>query len=302
VVPVTKTWEELAKDAGGDTDVAKRMDQAELDKVPERVRASMGGPVPAGTTYADWLKEQPRERQLEILGPGRLAALERGVTLREMIDPEGRPKALPELPQGEPPKPPLEPPPTEEPTEVQKWFDERLSFVLDGIKSKYQYAFGGKEYGTEYGPEFFALGNLEQIGRQAVEDREWLWKRKEEYFRLYRDLDKKGSGAAYPLPNERGAYVWVKIGLREDIVQDHMVGMVSNANDKWDWDGYCRYDPPLPPAQKTDMLLCHEIGHTLLSPYYKGKDGRGHGAWHEKKTLELMKMLYPGFPGKHRRI
>jgi len=57
-----------------------------------------GGPVPAGTTYQDWLKEQPRERQLEILGLGRLAAFERGVTLREMIDPGGRPKRLEDLP------------------------------------------------------------------------------------------------------------------------------------------------------------------------------------------------------------
>ena len=62
VIPVTKTWEELAKEAGGDSDFAKK-----LDGIPDKERASMGGPVAAGTTYESWFAEQDRERQLEIL-------------------------------------------------------------------------------------------------------------------------------------------------------------------------------------------------------------------------------------------
>jgi hypothetical protein len=73
VIPVTKTWEELAKEAGGDSDFAKK-----LDGIPGKERASMGGPVAADTTYESWFAEQDRERQLEILGPGRMGMYERG--------------------------------------------------------------------------------------------------------------------------------------------------------------------------------------------------------------------------------
>jgi hypothetical protein len=57
VVPVTKTWEELAKEAGGDSELAKK-----LDGIAEGERASMGGLVDAETTYREWMAEQkPKE-------------------------------------------------------------------------------------------------------------------------------------------------------------------------------------------------------------------------------------------------
>jgi SPP1 gp7 family putative phage head morphogenesis protein len=39
---------------------------------PEGKRASMGGQVPAGTTYGDWLAKQSKETQAEVLGPGKV--------------------------------------------------------------------------------------------------------------------------------------------------------------------------------------------------------------------------------------
>ena len=74
VIPITKTWEQLAKEAGGDSEFAKK-----LDAIPKGEMASMGGPVDAGTTYEAWFGEQGKERQLEILGPGRMEMYERGV-------------------------------------------------------------------------------------------------------------------------------------------------------------------------------------------------------------------------------
>jgi len=83
VVPVTKTWEELAKEAGGDSEHAKRLDEA-MEDVPESVRASMGGPVPGGTTYSQWFDEQPEARQREILGERGFEAYERGTPLDKL--------------------------------------------------------------------------------------------------------------------------------------------------------------------------------------------------------------------------
>jgi SPP1 gp7 family putative phage head morphogenesis protein len=39
---------------------------------PEGKRASMGGQVPAGTTYGEWLAKQAKETQAEILGAGKV--------------------------------------------------------------------------------------------------------------------------------------------------------------------------------------------------------------------------------------
>jgi SPP1 gp7 family putative phage head morphogenesis protein len=39
---------------------------------PEGKRASMGGQVPAGTTYGEWLAKQDKETQAEILGSGKV--------------------------------------------------------------------------------------------------------------------------------------------------------------------------------------------------------------------------------------
>jgi SPP1 gp7 family putative phage head morphogenesis protein len=39
---------------------------------PEGKRASMGGQVPAGTTYGEWLAKQSKETQAEILGSGKV--------------------------------------------------------------------------------------------------------------------------------------------------------------------------------------------------------------------------------------
>jgi len=294
VVPVTKTWEELSKEAGGDSEHAKRLDEA-MEDVPESVRASMGGPVPGDMTYSQWFDEQPEERQREILGEKGMEAYESGVPLDKL---GMAPRGMPAKPGAEPiPEAKRESRDAAEQEALAKYLEERLAFVLEGIKSV-----AGKTYcGKEYTPDFFAIGKLETIGKHEVEAREWLRSTQEDRIKSYRDMDSKSSGAAFALPNEHGEIEWVKIGLREDILRDHMIGQVSNANEMWDWDGYCKYEPPLPPKMKTDMLLCHEIAHTQLHPTYGGRDRDGHGTRHEKKMLELMKMLYPGFLGKYER-
>jgi hypothetical protein len=63
VVPVTKTWEELAKEAGGDSELAKK-----LDGIAEGERASMGGPVDAEATYREWMEEQGQKAAAETDG------------------------------------------------------------------------------------------------------------------------------------------------------------------------------------------------------------------------------------------
>ena len=64
IIPVTKSWEELAKEAGGDTELAKQ-----LDDIPEGQRASIGGPVEGGMTYNEWFAGQTPERQDEVNKP-----------------------------------------------------------------------------------------------------------------------------------------------------------------------------------------------------------------------------------------
>jgi len=93
LAPKTKSWEQLAREAGGDTRLA-----AELDKIPPGDRASMGGPVSGGTTFEQWFKDQDEATQREILGPKKWEIWDRsGLTLNQMVSGDGRELTLAQL-------------------------------------------------------------------------------------------------------------------------------------------------------------------------------------------------------------
>lgn len=82
---ITKLWSEL----GIDPDLG--------------TRSSMDGQVPAETTYGDWLKRQPAERQAQVLGPTRAKLYRDGkLALPEMYDSKGRYLTLEEMRQRTP--------------------------------------------------------------------------------------------------------------------------------------------------------------------------------------------------------
>ncbi|MGB0963402.1 MAG: minor capsid protein [Mycobacterium sp.] len=74
VTPVTKSFRDLGID---------------LDEIPDGTRASIDGQVPAARKYEEWLKGQSKSRQLDVLGPQRLALWEKGVPFRRMLNAKG---------------------------------------------------------------------------------------------------------------------------------------------------------------------------------------------------------------------
>jgi len=93
LLPVTKSWEQLAREAHGNSTLAK-----ELDKMPAGNRASMGKAVSADLTYTDWFDQQAPERQLEILGPNRLKLYQDGqIGFSDMISQSGNSITLDQL-------------------------------------------------------------------------------------------------------------------------------------------------------------------------------------------------------------
>ena len=92
-LPKTKSWEALAKEAHGNSRLAK-----ELDKMTPGNRASMGGPVSGNLTYEDWFGTLSETRQAEILGPGRFKVFkEQGLSYSDMIGQDGNPLTLKQL-------------------------------------------------------------------------------------------------------------------------------------------------------------------------------------------------------------
>jgi SPP1 gp7 family putative phage head morphogenesis protein len=92
-IAVTKSWEELARAAGGDTRLAR-----ELDKIPGVDRASMGGPVSGDSSYETWFSNQSTKRQVNILGPGKHELWKKGqLGFTDMVDQSGNPLSLDEL-------------------------------------------------------------------------------------------------------------------------------------------------------------------------------------------------------------
>lgn len=93
IISTTKSWETLAKEAHGNSKLAK-----ELDKMTPGNRASMGGPVSGNLRYEDWFNGQSEARQLEILGPGRLSLYKKGgLDFQAMIGQNGNPLTLKQL-------------------------------------------------------------------------------------------------------------------------------------------------------------------------------------------------------------
>ena len=82
-IPVLKSWKELG---------------IKLQEAPPGTRASMGGQVPAKTTYGQWLRKQPRAVQDDVLGPRRAALFRSGaVKIDRFVDARGRKLTLAEL-------------------------------------------------------------------------------------------------------------------------------------------------------------------------------------------------------------
>lgn len=83
LTPETKTWRELGID---------------LPEPPDGMRASRDGPVPASTTFREFLDRQSPAFQDEVLGPGRAALYRDGkITLADLVNGRGNPLTLKEL-------------------------------------------------------------------------------------------------------------------------------------------------------------------------------------------------------------
>jgi SPP1 gp7 family putative phage head morphogenesis protein len=92
-IPVTRSWEELARAAGGDPEAAKVLDGMSVSD-----RASMDGPVSGKLTYETWLKGKDEAFQREVLGPARFRLWSKGkLGLGDLTNQAGHELTLDEL-------------------------------------------------------------------------------------------------------------------------------------------------------------------------------------------------------------
>jgi len=83
IIPVLKPWNELG---------------LPMKDIPEGMRPSLSGDVPASTTYEAWLKTQPAEVVDEALGPARGAMFRAGtVSVGDFTNRQGRTLTLAQL-------------------------------------------------------------------------------------------------------------------------------------------------------------------------------------------------------------
>jgi hypothetical protein len=95
LIPITKSFEELI----GSDKLSDEQKNALANIESESVRASMGGPVDSDMSYEEWLRGQPEETQIDILGPARHDLFKRGkiTALADLIHQNGRPLNLEQL-------------------------------------------------------------------------------------------------------------------------------------------------------------------------------------------------------------
>ena len=93
MLPWLRSWEDLAREHGGNVEIAKK-----LDKIKPGQRAAMDGPVAGDTDYDTWFRSLTKERQLEILGPGRYQMWkDNKLSFSDMVDQSGNPMTLADL-------------------------------------------------------------------------------------------------------------------------------------------------------------------------------------------------------------
>lgn len=91
-VPVLKSFSELSENKR----IGKILDRAERNN--PGTRASMNGQVSAKLTYEDWLAQQSKSTQKEILGPGRYELWSKNkLGVSDLVNQTGRPITLEEL-------------------------------------------------------------------------------------------------------------------------------------------------------------------------------------------------------------
>jgi hypothetical protein len=98
LTPVTKSWADLAAEAGADSAVVDK-----LKAVNEKegwLQASMDGQVPKDLTYDQWLKSKSKATVQDVLGVAKAELFEQGsLTMPEMVDTTGNPLTVDELKQ-----------------------------------------------------------------------------------------------------------------------------------------------------------------------------------------------------------
>lgn len=95
MVPVMRSWSELAKDPK----VRQKLKAAE-DKLPDGIRASMDGAVSEKLNYEQWLKSKPVDFQKQVLGPTKWKLWDAGkLSFTDFVDQKHNPLSLPALEQ-----------------------------------------------------------------------------------------------------------------------------------------------------------------------------------------------------------
>ena len=107
LVPVLKPWSEASTQEydlpdgskGSLVDLVRtKMPKSAADDALGVMQATMKGPVSADLDYEAWLKTQPPDFQLDVLGPTKHRLWTEGkITFRDLVDQTGNPLTLPEI-------------------------------------------------------------------------------------------------------------------------------------------------------------------------------------------------------------
>ena len=252
---------------GGDSDFAKK-----LDGIPDKERASMGGPVAAGTTYESWFAEQDRERQLEILGPGRMGMYERGTLgFSDMVNMAGKPMTLGELQEKQEK--------VADKPEHEIFFEKALKEVLEKVKCLVP----------------IELGDLYELDMIEYDKRPWVTSKREG-----RDWYEDAGGICLSLPNAPdGKHEPVHISVSEKYVKEWFEKGVGEWNGT---DGYYYYKN-LTAEQQVKFVIIHEIAHSMQTDFYtlNHRVKRGHTGEHRRIMYKLLSEFYPGI-SKYTRV
>lgn len=95
LIPITKSWAELAKDDGLGKEMVEKLEK--VDEVKSS-QASMDGQVAGDLKYEDWLKTKPEAFQKDMLGQPKWDLWKTGkIGLTDLVDQSGNPLSLEQL-------------------------------------------------------------------------------------------------------------------------------------------------------------------------------------------------------------
>ncbi|MDR2561306.1 MAG: minor capsid protein [Holophagales bacterium] len=264
ILPEMKSWEDLAEEAGGDTEWARKMDEFQEtakghpDEDGGAQRASKDGYVDARLSYEEWKNGKGTPAQNGGRYEGKMFSA-------PAVDADGGTLEVPELAR-------------------QQYFAKEMDWAAKKLRDELPHEVP------------IAQDNLVNLAQRLIDARPSEFNREDSDALL--EQAKNSSAMCIFLHDKNGELKPALIAFDEKFVKKRYLGEPMYDDNRkviYGNDGYNYYTDYMPPRWQMHLTYCHELAHSVLPADYDRTHPGGRGPEHEALLRHFMTKLHPKF-------